>query len=212
MMMSAKNKTVYCQSCGAKMESDWLFCEVCGQRILEEDTAPDNQVTDSSRRAASTRSTSYHRQHIAWALIFGVVLIPVVFLIIWLDVGEMTAEVGYSLLGFVVVTAVLGFFTLRKAGDSWQGVLEEMIEKENGIAFVFRSNQGKRVTIYGGAQMAEYFSPGDRVIKIKGYDYPEKVNRDGENQLCMVCGKVYPIGEKRFRFCRYPSIDPHNFI
>lgn len=233
-----ENPTQYCEFCGAPTAGDAQFCEECGKPLaplppveikdnaprrayraaqpnrpahIESSDSPRPVVTGASRKAAKSRSTSFFRQRLAWSLIFGLLLIPLVLYLIWQDVGEFNSDVWLSLLGFIVFTAILAYFTLRKAGKTWKGELEEIIERENGIQFVFRTDQGKRVSIIGGARLADYFAVGDRVVKIRGYDFPEKIERSGGQQLCVACGKIYPITEKRCRACRYPSIDPRNF-
>lgn len=201
----------YCDHCGKQITPGSKFCDFCGQSLGEQSN---HQVlpSPSVRQETHSRSTRYMRQRIVWALIFGLILIPIVFLIIWKDVGELSVDVWLSLGGFIVVTSLLAVFTLRKGGSTWQGQLVQMIPGEKGVQFVFVTNKGKKENLIASTSMVEYFSVGDQVIKVKGYDFPEKIHRDGKNQLCMVCGKVYPINEKRCRFCRYPSIDPHNFI
>lgn len=205
------NKQQFCDHCGAEITPGSRFCDKCGQplSLTGEDQSP---MQPGARKSAHSRSSSYMRQRIAWALIFGLLLIPAVLYLIWKDVGEFSSDVWLSLGGFIILTALLAVITLRKGSGTWQGELSQVISRENGVQFNFTTDQGKNVTIFGNAGMADYFSPGDRVVKIKGYDFPEKIEREGEWQLCVVCGKVYPLREKRCRFCRYPSIDPHNFI
>ncbi len=200
----------YCDHCGAQITQDSNFCDACGHPLLESE---ESQATEPAidRKEAHARSGSFMRQRIAWALIFGLLLIPIVLFIIWKDVGELSKDVWLSLGFFIVFTTILGVATLRKGGSTWKGQLVKVIERENGVQFIFNTDKGKK-SLFGNASLMEYYSVGDQVIKVKGYDFPEKLNRDGKNQLCMVCGKVYPIGEKRCRACRYPSMDPQNFI
>ncbi|SMX53946.1 zinc-ribbon domain-containing protein [Candidatus Brevifilum fermentans] len=201
----------YCDYCGKQILSGSKFCDFCGQSLGEQN---DHQAlpSPSARQEAQSRSTRFMRQRIAWAVIFGLILIPIVLLIIWKDVGELSRDVWLSLGGFIVVTSLLAVFTLRKGGSTWQGQLVQVIPREKGVQFVFLTNKGKKESLIAGSSLVKYFSVGDQVIKVKGYDFPEKIHRDGKTQLCMVCGKVYPMSEKRCRFCRYPSMDPHNFM
>jgi predicted nucleic acid-binding Zn ribbon protein len=201
----------FCINCGNELSPGDRFCENCGKPILPADESR-GASRSAARKTAREHSNRFMRQRISWALVFALLLIPVVFFIIWKDLGEVSADLWLSLGGFILVTAVLAGITLRKAGGSWQGELQEVIQREQGNQFNFLTDRGKKVTIFGGASMADYFSPGDRVVKIKGYDFPEKIRRDGERQICVVCGKVYPISEKRCRTCRFPSIDPQNYL
>ncbi|HHX64834.1 MAG TPA: hypothetical protein GX702_08115, partial [Chloroflexi bacterium] len=42
----------------------------------------------------------YRQQKTAWALIFGLAVTVIVFVVIWIDVGEINTDVIYSLLAF----------------------------------------------------------------------------------------------------------------
>lgn len=155
---------------------------------------------------------SYNRQRLAWALIFFLLIIPVVFFIIYKDVGELNSDVWMSLGFFIVITTMLAIYTLRRAGGTWQGDLVKKVEISRGIRLVFLTNQKKRMNIVAGVRLANYFEIGDQVIKIKGYDYPEKIERGGKLQMCVACGTPYPITEKNCRACHYPAIDPQHYI
>lgn len=201
----------FCMNCGKELSSGDRFCENCGKPILRADESR-GATRSTARKTAREHSNRFMRQRVSWALVFAFLLVPVVFFIIWKDLGEVSSDLWLSLGGFILVTAFLAVITLRKAGGTWQGELQEVIQREQGIQFNFLTDRGKKVTIFGGASMYGYFQPGDRVIKIRGYDFPEKVRRDGERQMCVVCGKVYPLAEKRCRACRFPSIDPQNYL
>ena len=113
---------------------------------------------------------------------------------------------------FVVITTILAIYTLRKAGGTWQGELIEKIEISKGIRLVFLTDQGKRVYIVAGSRLADYLEISDQVIKMSGYDYPEKIERDGKLQLCVACGTPYHITKTRCRAYRYTAIDPQNYV
>ncbi len=168
-------------------------------------------ITPETRRAAQARAESYNRQRQLWSLLFFLLLIPVVLAIIWLDVGELNADVLLSLAGFIVVTAVLAYFTLRGAAASWQGVLVDQYFKGSSLYLIFRTDRGKRVKLVVGSGLAGYFALGDAVVKIKGFDYPEKLHRDGDHQLCVACGRLFPLGEAQCTSCRNPAIDPRDY-
>lgn len=205
------NTQNYCDQCGAKIEAGNQFCGGCGQplQVIEKTRA---EVRRDEKQRAQIHPGGYMKQRIAWALIFGLLLIPVVLFIIWKDVGEFSMDVWLSLGVFIIFTTMLAIITLRKASGTWQGELFQIIPKAKGMQFTFITENGRCITIFGGSGLADYYKPGDRVVKIRGYDFPEKIDRDGERQLCVACGKIYPLHEKRCRYCRYPSIDPHNFI
>jgi hypothetical protein len=177
---------------------------------LDRQAAPP-PVTPKTRRAAQARAESYHRQRQLWSLLFVLLLIPIVLVVIWIDVGELNADVLLSLAGFIVVTAILGYFTLRSAAASWQGVLVDQYLKGSSLYLIFRTDRGKRVKLPVGSGLAGYFALGDTVVKIKGFDYPEKLYRDGDRQLCVACGRPFPIGEARCSACGNPAIDPRDY-
>jgi len=168
-------------------------------------------VTPETRRAAQARAESYHRQRQLWSLLFFLLLIPVVLAVIWLDVGELNADVLLSLAGFIVVTAVLAYFTLRGAAASGQGVRVEQYLKGRSLHLIFRTDRGKRVKLVVRSGLAGYFVFGDTVVKIKGFDYPEKLHRDGDRQLCVACGRLFPLGEAQCTSCRNQAIDPRDY-
>jgi len=202
----------YCENCGARIDSKKKFCSACGCQVNA--AIPTNQMNNlkHSKSVKQPNANSYMRQRVAWAVIFGLLLIPMVLFLIWRDVGEFASDVWLSLAGFILVTTVLAVFTLRNAGSTWQAEFIQVIQQSKGMQLDFKTDQGKIKTVYGDDRLAEYFSIGDRVIKIKGFDFPEKIQRDGEQQLCVACGRVYPIVEKRCRYCRFPSIDPQDYI
>ena len=186
----------FCDKCGKELSAGSRFCENCGQAVCT--IRPNKQLpaNDSLRCSARARSTSYNRQRLAWSLIFFLLIIPVVFFILYKDVGELNSDVWMSLGFFIFITTVLAIYTLRKAGGTWQGDLVEKIETSKGIRLVFLTNQRKRVNIVAGSRLADYFEIGDQVIKIKGYDYPEKIERGSKLQMCVACGNPYPVTKK----------------
>lgn len=205
------NTQKFCDQCGAEIEFGSKFCDACGQPLQdigEKRTSPH----PAQKRQARARAGSFLCQRIAWALIFELLLIPVVLYLIWKDVGEFSSDVWLSLGVFIVITTILAVITLRKAGGTWQGEFVEAQQKYQGIQMSFITDQGKTKVIFGSSSLLHYYMPGDKVIKIKGYDFPEKIERDGKRQLCVVCGKVYPGKDSRCPSCRYPSINPLNFI
>ena len=82
----------YCDHCGKQILSGSKFCDFSGQSLGEQN---DHQAlpSPSARQEAQSRSTRFMRQRIAWAVIFGLILIPIVLLIIWKDVGELSEDV-----------------------------------------------------------------------------------------------------------------------
>jgi hypothetical protein len=202
----------FCVQCSEELSAGSRFCENCGQTVEAIRSGEPLPANDGVRRSARARSTSYNRQRIAWSLIFLLLILSVVFYIIYRDVGELNSDVWMSFGFFFLITIILAIYTLRKAGGTWRGELVEKVGSSKGIRLVFLTDQGKSVIIVADSRLADYFEIGDRVIKMKGYDYPEKIERGGKLQMCVACGNPYPITEKRCRTCRYPAIDPRHYL
>jgi len=201
-----------CNHCGIKLADGSRFCEACGHAVNADRPTSQLAVNENLRRSARARSINYNHQRLAWSLIFFLLIIPIVFFLIYKDLGELNSDLWMSLGFFIVITTVLAIYTLRKASRTWQGELLEKVEISRGARLVFRTDRGKRINLVAGSRLAVYFHIGDRVIKIKGYDYPEKIDRNGNLQLCVACGTPYPITEKRCPGCRYQAIDPQHYI
>jgi len=184
-------------------------CESCGEALSGPGQTRETSL--KARGSGQSRSSSYYCQRWTWSLIFLCLVIPVVLFFIYKDVGELNSDVWLSLAGFIVLTGVLAIYTLRQAGKTWQGVLEDKIEIARGTRLVFLSDQGKRVNIIADSKLADYFKLGDRVVKIRGYDYPELVERRGNLQLCLACGNPYSISDKCCERCRCPTINPLHY-
>jgi hypothetical protein len=149
----------------------------------------------------------YRRHKVAWALIFVLLMIPIILLIMWLDVGEINGDVLYSLLAFLVATAALSAGAFRVAWQSWRGVLVGEELRRNILFLVFRTDSGRTHRLRASGSMSAYYMPGDRVVKIKGFDYPEKEQRDAEWRICIVCGTVYVVDRDACPLCRAPAWD-----
>lgn len=147
----------------------------------------------------------YRQQKTAWALIFGLAVTVIVFVVIWIDVGEINTDVIYSLLAFVVSTAAMALWTFRKANQSWHGVVVGEESRRNVPFMVFRTDSGRIRRIRSHGEMWLYFAPGDRVQKIEGFDYPEKEKRDSYQRICIVCGTIYPADDAHCPHCRAPA-------
>ncbi len=169
---------------------------------------------------------AFRKKRRAWARIFFFILVPIIFVVIWISHPDegLPLEVIYSLMGFMVVTGILAFITSKGANRGWQGTLVDKYVTEVRVNrgeymemvpknyLVFRTDQGKKRKISVPAGLLHYFRKGDRAVKIKGFDYPEKIDRDGKRQICITCGSIFNAGEDKCSRCQSPAINPNHFI
>lgn len=165
---------------------------------------------------------SYRTNSRRYAWIFLLVLVPVVVGVIRLSTGEWNEDVLYSAAAFIVVTGLLAFFSRRGTEGAWRGTVEgKAIRREtrrrhdDGPAetvyipvVVFRTDTGKRVKLRVSRDLYEYFREGERVVKIAGFDWPEKEESAPEDRrVCIACGNVLEAGEVPCSRCRAPVPD-----
>ena len=170
--------------------------------------------------AGPAEPARYRRSSRAWAWIFFFLILPVIFIVIWRSMGELNADVFYSLGGFVAVTGVLAFFSSRAANKSWQGTLIDKYVRQvrrrdadgrfdyrEKYILIFCTDNKRRERVVMTPAGFDYFAAGDRAIKVKGLNYPEKLYRDGKRQICMACGAVYSLGAERCPRCRFHTVN-----
>lgn len=155
----------------------------------------------------------------AWS--FLILLLPVIFVVIWISMGELNRDVFLSLGFFAVVTVLLALWTRKRAARSWTGQVADKFVKtvhfranENRPARTeqrpmveFRTDRGKKVVLRAGADQFGYFEVGDRVFKVSGLEWPEKESLDGDRRLCMICGALVSTENGACGRCRGPIPD-----
>jgi hypothetical protein len=161
-----------------------------------------------------------HSRLYAWG--FFVLLQPVVFVVIWLSMGELNKDVFLSLAFFSLVTFILAVITRRKAAKSWRGIVVDKGVRQRRIRsgdsspdrietyheVVFQTNRGKKVKMRCGPSYFEHMGPGDEAVKVPGYDWPVKaVIDDGGQRACLACGGLIGLQEGNCPRCRAPV--PH---
>ena len=203
---------------------DWIRADLAAGLFPAEDgAAPPLPATASpvkSGGAASAEVAIYRKKSRAWAWIFFFLIVPVVFVVIWRSMGELNADVFYSLGGFIAVTGVLAYFTTRAANKSWKGTLVDKYVKDVRVKegdghyhykkkyiLLFQTDQKRRERVVITPGGYEYFHKGDRAMKVKGLHYPEKILRDGLQQICLTCGSVYDLNKEQCPRCRFQRVD-----
>lgn len=160
-----------------------------------------------------------HARIYAWG--FFALLHPVVFVVIWISMGELNKDVFLSLAFFSFVTFLFAWTTRRKASKSWAGeVVDKGIRQrrvrsgdeshdriETYHEVVFRTTRGKKVKMRCGVPYFEHFHPGDPAIKLPGYDWPVKARDDGGPRVCLACGNLIDPGEGNCPRCGAPVPD-----
>jgi len=164
------------------------------------------------------RTYRRHARIYAWG--FFLVMIPIVFGIIWLDVRTIDEDVLYSLAFFVVVFLALAIWSRRGTTRSWRGVVRDKYIKtrrvDRGSVLTHKVAEtpvidveasGRDVSLRVPDALFDYFSVGDPVFKISGFDWPEKFELDGESRVCIVCGNILDIDAAVCPRCRAPVPD-----
>ncbi len=155
----------------------------------------------------------------AWGFFF--LVLPIIFGIIWWDLGEINDDLLYAFGFFMLVFFPLALGTRRAATRSWVGVVEDMYTKEVRVRrgenlpdefvthfkAVVRTQRGKKLTLDLSARHFHYFAPGDRIFKISGLDWPEKATLNRDERICLACGNLYPPGTGQCPRCGAPEPD-----
>jgi len=164
------------------------------------------------------RTYRSHSRLYAWG--FFVMMIPIVLGIIWLDVRTIDEEVLYSLAFFVVVFLALAIWSRRSTTRSWRGVVHDKYIKTRrvgrGTLLLHKVEQrpmldletnGRTLALGVSAPLFDYFSVGDPIFKLSGFDWPEKFELNGESRVCIVCGNILDIDAAVCPRCRAPVPD-----
>ena len=98
----------FCNHCGMELTDGIRFCEACGQAVGTDRPTSQLAVNENLGRSARARSISYNHQRQTWSMIFFLLIIPIVFFLIYKDMGELNSDVWMSLGSFIVITTVPG--------------------------------------------------------------------------------------------------------
>jgi predicted nucleic acid-binding Zn ribbon protein len=189
--------------------------EQCGRPVAEAGPM-------ASREATQAWLRSYRRQKKAWAWIFFFILVPIVFVGIWISMGELSSDVFYSVGGFVIVTGMLALWSSRKANKSWQGTLMDKevrkvtIQNDSSTELryylTFETARGRTERLSVHPNILAHFDVGDRAVKVKGLDYPVNLDADEGERLCPVCSTIYDANAAECPRCRVPALDPRHLL
>lgn len=86
----------------------------------------------------------------------------------------------YSLIAFVVVTAIIIFFVNKMKNDEWEGELFKKrhnpgdMETNESFSLVFKTNEGKKKRFQTKRQIFDTWDVGDSAKKVKGTYFPMK--------------------------------------
>lgn len=164
---------------------------------------------------------TYGRHARLWTWIFFVLVLGLIFGLIRWEMGEVNADVLYSF-GFVaLLTFLLACWSRKSATRSWVGVVEELrSEKIEACRLRGRSGdsverrmlrvrlpKGRVVTLRLSPKLYAYFHPGERIFKVSGLEWPEKVELDRPERVCLACGCLYLQGAGRCGRCGAPEPD-----
>jgi hypothetical protein len=165
-----------------------------------------------------------HSRIYAWG--FFALVLPVILGVIWWEMGEINEDVLYSFGFAAMVTFLLARWSRKQSVQSWVGVVEELFMKkvrvrrdgdqQDDIAYSprarIRIQGGKALTVRLSETLYGYFTPGERVFKISGLDWPEKAELDRAERVCLACGNLYVQGAGSCPRCRAPEPDHETLL
>lgn len=165
-----------------------------------------------------------HSRIYAWG--FFALVLPVILGVIWWEMGEINEDVLYSFGFAAMVTFLLARWSRKQSVQSWVGTVEELFMKkvrvrrdgdqQDDIAYSprakIRTRGGKALTVRLSETLYGYFSPGERVFKISGLDWPEKAELDRAERVCLACGNLYFQGAGSCPRCRAPEPDHETLL
>ncbi|NCD25612.1 MAG: hypothetical protein EOL86_08490 [Deltaproteobacteria bacterium] len=162
------------------------------------------------------RTYGRHARLYAWG--FFMVVLPLMFGLIWWDLGEIDADALASFAFAAAVFFLLACWSRGVATQGWTGTVLEFSARpgsgshdeggpEDGSRLWIGTTGGKVRTVRLPEALRGYFSSGDRVFKLSGLDWPEKMILDRPKRVCLACGHLYVQGEGRCPRCRAPEPD-----
>ena len=164
------------------------------------------------------RTYGRHSRIYAWG--FFALVLSMIFGLIWWEMGEVNDDVLYSFGFAAAVTFILAGWSRKQTTQSWAGTVEELFMKkvrvrdgdqQDDIAYspraIIRTQGGKALTLRLSETLYGYFTPGERVFKISGLDWPEKAELDRPERVCLACGNLYAHGAGTCPRCRAPEPD-----
>ena len=170
---------------------------------------------------------TYGRQSRVYAWGFFLLVLPAILGLIWWEMGELSQDVLSSFAFAALVFFLLARWSRRATTQSWLGVVEDVARNQMqvrrmralrerypsaGVPQRSLPGHGRKVTLRLPHELSGYFRPGDRVFKLSGFDWPEKVERDGPERVCQACGRLYPQGQGRCWRCSAPEPDHETLV
>ncbi|MFP4271691.1 MAG: hypothetical protein ACLFRH_01490 [Halothiobacillaceae bacterium] len=168
----------------------------------------------------------YPGRYRRYALVFFGLLLVGVGALLWWELEAFNAQWLASMGGFALLTGILMIWSARRRNRAWTGtVSDKRIERhrvhrgesevqwrETPILEVQRSDRSRPLKIPVPAALFDYFECGDRVFKLAGFDWPEKIEADPSRRVCIVCGRLVPHqGAQTCPWCRAP-VAPHSML
>jgi hypothetical protein len=143
-----------------------------------------------------------HTRIYVWSFFFG--LLPIVFYLIYRDIGAITEDVVYSFIFFVAVFLFFAIRTRMISLQTWEGLIIEKQVKQRTtkerhgqnrrvfdyILHIKKRNKTSKLRVM--KKFFDYFDEGDEVFKLSGFDYPERKEIKGKNRICIICGNLLP--------------------
>jgi hypothetical protein len=158
-----------------------------------------------------------HDRLYTWCFYFA--LLPVVFAVIYTDVGECNTDVLLSFGFFALLTCILAVGARRQTAQGWTGRVVGKIVRVSGrsgglskdgtprLSLEIRKNSGRIIRIPVPGVLFDYFQEDDALVKIPGLPWPEKAVLDDDRRVCLFCGAVLSRMDSACPRCRGPVLD-----
>lgn len=145
-----------------------------------------------------------HGRWYAWS--FFALTIPAVLCVIWLETGQIDGEVLASLAFFVAIFLGLALVSRRQTRSAWRGVVRDKLSanRRGGCRLVVEDEKRRRHVLRVSPPLFDYFSIGDAVFKLDGFEWPEKLAPDGRSRVCIACGTLVDAGSTSCERCHAP--------
>ena len=222
---------MFCESCGAKLNDDSLFCGKCGTNITSsqsEEIRNTNGLKGFSLKINDPKFASYKKQSVAWPFIFSGIL-AVIAIVGFPIYGNSSGEIdwpdslfyGIGIGSMFIIIALLQ--TLKRGFDkTWDGVVEfkdSYTKKErnrNGRTYYHTYYIIRVKKDFGGTKSHKwrdtpglygYYNVGDKVRHHKGFSYYEKYDKSNDTQImCAACMSFQDMDKEFCSRCKCPLL------
>jgi len=164
---------------------------------------------------------TYGRHSRIYSWLFFALVLPLIFGVIWWELGEVNEDLIYSFGFAALVFFLLAFWSRKRTRQGWAGIIEEKFLREARVRRCggrpdeivsrpmarVRTERGRVHTLRLSPPLYDYFLAGEGVFKVGGLEWPEKTNLDRAERVCLACGNRYDRGTGCCPRCVAPEPD-----